>query len=40
MIYQNTLAFAEQLDEQDPLKDLRSQFLIPKHEGGEAIYFK
>jgi kynureninase len=39
MIYQNTLAFAEQLDEQDPLKEFRSKFLIPKHGGREAIYF-
>src|SRR6185312_8547923 len=39
MIYQNTLAFAKQLDEQDPLKDFRSKFLIPQHNGRDAIYF-
>ncbi|HEY4323384.1 MAG TPA: kynureninase [Mucilaginibacter sp.] len=39
MIYQNTLEFASQLDEQDPLKNFRSQFLIPQHNGKEAIYF-
>jgi kynureninase len=39
MIYQNTLEFALQLDEQDPLKDFRSQFLIPQHNGRDAIYF-
>jgi kynureninase len=35
---QNTLAFATQLDEQDPLKDFRSKFLIPQHNGRDAIY--
>lgn len=38
MIYQNTLAFATQLDEQDSLKDFQSQFLVPKHKGKDAIY--
>src|SRR5580693_2915282 len=38
MTYQNTLEFAGQLDEQDPLKDFRSQFLVPKHNGKDAIY--
>ena len=38
MIYQNTLEFATQLDEQDPLKDFQSKFLIPQHKGNDAIY--
>ena len=38
MTYQNTLEFASQLDEQDTLKDFRSQFLIPQHNGRDAIY--
>jgi len=38
MIYQNTLAFAESLDAQDELKDFRNEFLIPQHEGRDAIY--
>ncbi|MFI5136263.1 MAG: kynureninase [Sphingobacteriales bacterium] len=38
MIYQNTLAFAVQLDELDPLKDFRSKFLVPQHAGRDAIY--
>ncbi|WP_295667176.1 kynureninase [uncultured Mucilaginibacter sp.] len=38
MIYQNTLAFATQLDEQDPLKNFRSKFLAPKHNGKDVIY--
>jgi kynureninase len=38
MIYHNTLEFANQLDEQDPLKEFQSQFLVPKHNGNDAIY--
>jgi len=38
MIYQNTLAFAGQLDDRDPLKDFRSKFLVPQHRGKDAIY--
>jgi len=39
MNYQNNLAFATQLDEQDPLKDFKSQFYAPRHNGKDAIYF-
>jgi kynureninase len=39
MNYQNTLDFAAQLDEDDPLKDFQSQFLIPQHNGKDVIYF-
>lgn len=39
MNYQNTLAFAKQLDEQDALKSFRSKFFIPQHEGKDTIYF-
>jgi len=38
MNYQNTLEFAIKLDEQDALKSFRNEFLIPKHNGKEAIY--
>ncbi|MGF7075951.1 kynureninase [Mucilaginibacter sp. 3215] len=38
MNYQNDLAFARQLDDQDPLKNFRSRFLIPQHNGEDAIY--
>jgi len=38
MNYQNTIEFANQLDEQDLLKHFRSQFLIPQHNGNDAIY--
>ena len=38
MIYQDTLQFALQLDEQDALKSFRDEFLIPKHNGHDAVY--
>jgi kynureninase len=38
MIYQPTLAFAIAQDEQDVLKQFRSEFLIPKHRGQDVIY--
>lgn len=38
MIYQDTLEFAESLDAQDELKHFRNEFLIPRHEGRDAIY--
>jgi kynureninase len=39
MIYQNTLEFAKQLDEQDALKSFRSKFYIPIINGKESVYF-
>ncbi len=39
MQFKNTLAFAQQLDEQDPLKDYRAQFHFPKVDGKQVIYF-
>jgi kynureninase len=38
MNYQNDLAFAVQQDEQDPLKNFRNRFLIPQHNGEDAVY--
>ncbi|MEO7212392.1 kynureninase [Mucilaginibacter sp.] len=38
MIFQPTLEFALLQDEQDELKQFRSEFLIPKHHGEDAIY--
>ncbi|WP_121811893.1 kynureninase [Mucilaginibacter kameinonensis] len=38
MNYQNDLAFARELDEQDSLRDFRSRFLIPQHNGEDAVY--
>lgn len=39
MVYQNTLAFAQQMDEADPLHEFKSYFYIPPHEGKDCIYF-
>jgi kynureninase len=38
MEYYNTIEFAKHLDEQDPLKNFKQQFLAPKHHGKDAIY--
>lgn len=37
--FQNTPAFAKALDEADPLHHFRYRFLIPQHDGKDAIYF-
>lgn len=37
--FTNSLAFARQLDRQDPLKKFRGQFFIPKVNGRDALYF-
>lgn len=39
MKYQNTLAFARQLDRSDELKSFRSNFFIPTINGKPSIYF-
>lgn len=39
MVYQNTLVFAQQMDEADPLHEFKSYFYIPPHEGKDCIYF-
>ncbi|ASU34647.1 kynureninase [Mucilaginibacter xinganensis] len=39
MIFQNTSQFADLLDEQDPLKNFRSKFLVPQHKGKDTLYF-
>lgn len=38
MNYQHGLAFALGQDKIDPLKDFRSRFLIPQHNGIDAVY--
>lgn len=38
MIYQDSLEFANDLDQQDELKHFRNEFLIPQHNGQDAIY--
>lgn len=39
MTFLNTLAFAQELDEKDPLKKYREEFHFPKVEGKQVIYF-
>jgi len=37
--YKNTLEFAKELDQQDPLANFRNQFHIPKNpDGTDQIY--
>ena len=38
-MYQNNIAFAKQLDQEDALKKFRQQFHIPLHNNKEVIYF-
>ena len=39
MQFENTLAFAKQLDASDPLKEFRERFIIPEANGKQQIYF-
>ena len=39
MDFQNTLSFAKQLDQKDPLKEFRNKFYIPQINNKECIYF-
>ncbi|MEO6541478.1 MAG: kynureninase [Ferruginibacter sp.] len=39
MKFENSIAFAKQLDEQDTLKHFRDKFYIPIINGNESIYF-
>ena len=39
MIFQNSLAFAKELDQQDALSEYRDQFIFPQHNGKNVIYF-
>lgn len=38
MQYENSLAFAQQLDQQDILKNYRERFHFPQHNGKDVIY--
>jgi len=38
MTYENTLAFAQSLDQADPLKNYRDQFYMPQVNGKDAVY--
>ncbi len=39
MQFENTLAFAQKLDEQDSLRSYRDKFLFPQHNGKNVLYF-
>ncbi|HLP65615.1 kynureninase [Flavobacterium sp.] len=39
MTFQNTREFAQQLDTQDELRNYRSEFIFPQHNGKNVIYF-
>ena len=39
MHYENTLAFAQNLDQQDTLRQFRDHFLFPRHQGRPVLYF-
>ncbi len=38
MQFENSLEFAQNLDQQDAIKSLRNEFLIPQHKGKDCIY--
>ncbi|MBS1583711.1 MAG: kynureninase [Bacteroidetes bacterium] len=37
--FQHTAEYARRMDEQDPLRAFRDEFLFPQHDGRPAIYF-
>ena len=37
--FENSLDYAQLLDNQDPLKHFRSKFFIPQHQGKDVVYF-
>jgi kynureninase len=39
MVFHRDLSFAQQLDQNDPLRSFRDRFIIPEHKGKHAIYF-
>ena len=39
MNYENSLAYAQQMDAEDPLKGYRSQFHMPQVNGRDSFYF-
>ena len=39
MHFEDSLSFAQAIDKQDPLKEYRSKFYIPQHQGEDCIYF-
>ncbi|MEN9928581.1 MAG: hypothetical protein RLZZ231_502 [Bacteroidota bacterium] len=39
MTFQNTLQFAQELDQKDPLNSYRNEFIFPQHNDKNVIYF-
>ena len=39
MKFETGLSFAQQLDNADPLKNVRNKFIIPEADGKQQIYF-
>jgi kynureninase len=39
MVFESNLEFARKLDEKDPLKHFRNEFMVPPHAHENAIYF-
>ncbi len=39
MTFQNTRAFAQELDQQDSLRQYKNEFIFPQHNGKNVIYF-
>ncbi|MFM8362428.1 MAG: kynureninase [Haliscomenobacter sp.] len=39
MLYEPSLAFAEDMDRKDPLREFREAFLFPRHEDRDCLYF-
>jgi kynureninase len=39
MLFANTLAFARERDQADPLRSYRDQFIFPQHAGKPVLYF-
>ncbi len=39
MTFQNTKAFAQELDKQDPLHHYKNEFIFPQHNGKKCSVF-
>ena len=39
MVFENSLDFARKLDQQDPLKGFRDEFLFPTFHTDKPVYF-
>lgn len=39
VLFQNSQVFAHQMDDADELRSFRSQFIFPKHQGQDVLYF-